>query len=192
MVRFVLHPLDCVKTTVQAEMGKEVEVGLDEGLALGELGAENVGSGQAADAGWIGTVQGIIKKGGWGELLRGIDVSTVRPCCYCHCLFHHWRPVFCLYLFFLLRVCCLPLLRVLLGCTFLGVHKQRWRDLWNRFSSLFFSLPSLSLTYGIFFGRYYDCCCFFPFRPPPPLNLRKLLLTCFLGVSLLVPFIFWI
>lgn len=81
VVRFVLHPLDCVKTTVQAEMGKEVEAGLEEGLAPGELGAENVGAGEVADAGWIGTVQGIIKKGGWGELLRGIDVSTVRPRC---------------------------------------------------------------------------------------------------------------
>lgn len=61
LVRLVLHPLDCVKTTVQAEMGR------------GVVGEEDAGGG------WVSTVKGILNKGGVGELLRGIDVSTVRP-----------------------------------------------------------------------------------------------------------------
>lgn len=61
LVRLVLHPLDCVKTTVQAEMGRD------------GVGEEDDGGG------WISTVRGILNKGGVGELLRGIDVSTVRP-----------------------------------------------------------------------------------------------------------------
>lgn len=71
VVRFVLHPLDCVKTTVQAEMGKEPTVG--DAAADEEREVEG-----KAGEGWVGTVKGIIKKGGWGELARGIDVSTVR------------------------------------------------------------------------------------------------------------------
>lgn len=64
LVRFFLHPVDCVKTTVQAEMGREVR--------SDENGMEGGGG-----EGWIGTVKGILKKGGVGELTRGIDVSTV-------------------------------------------------------------------------------------------------------------------
>lgn len=66
LVRFFLHPVDCVKTTVQAEMGREVPGD--------ENGMEGGGS---SSQGWIGTVKGILKKGGVGELTRGIDVSTV-------------------------------------------------------------------------------------------------------------------
>lgn len=51
--------MDCVKTTVQAEMGKDTGDDVDEG-------------------GWQGTIKGILKKGGVAELTRGIDVSTVR------------------------------------------------------------------------------------------------------------------
>lgn len=61
MVRLVLHPLDCVKTTVQAEMGR------------GSAGKEDTDN----DGGWNSTVRGILNKGGVGELLRGIDLSTV-------------------------------------------------------------------------------------------------------------------
>lgn len=57
LVRFFLHPVDCVKTTVQAEMGTSTD---------GEGG------------GWLRTIKGILKKGGVAELTRGIDVSTVR------------------------------------------------------------------------------------------------------------------
>lgn len=63
IVRFVLHPLDCVKTTVQAEMGRD-RVAADE-------------DDPDASDGWVGTVKGIVKNGGVGELTRGIDVSTV-------------------------------------------------------------------------------------------------------------------
>ncbi|CAN0081634.1 unnamed protein product [Ectocarpus sp. 6 AP-2014] len=66
LVRFFLHPVDCVKTTVQAEMGREVR--------SDENGMEGGGGG---GEGWIGTVKGILKKGGVGELTRGIDVSTI-------------------------------------------------------------------------------------------------------------------
>lgn len=61
VVRLVLHPLDCVKTTVQAEMGRAPQEG--------EV---------KADDSWLATVKGIVRKRGWTELLRGIDVSTVR------------------------------------------------------------------------------------------------------------------
>ena len=70
IVRFVLHPIDCVKTTVQAEMGKDMTVSDDDDPE----GSEGGGGGD----GWIGTVKGIVKNGGVGELTRGIDVSTVR------------------------------------------------------------------------------------------------------------------
>lgn len=66
-MRLFLHPIDCVKTTVQAEVGRDVPI--DEDHAKG-----GVEGGQ----GWVGTVKGIIEQGGVGELTRGIDVSTVR------------------------------------------------------------------------------------------------------------------
>lgn len=65
IVRLVLHPLDCVKTTVQAEMGRS-----DGDDVLGE-------GQQERDGGWVGIVRRILNKGGVVELLRGIDVSTV-------------------------------------------------------------------------------------------------------------------
>lgn len=69
MVRFFLHPLDCVKTTVQAEMGSDTAgLGLD---------APDTDAGDLGGPGWLSSLQGIIRKGGMGELLRGIDVSTV-------------------------------------------------------------------------------------------------------------------
>lgn len=67
IVRFALHPIDCVKTTVQAEMGRDSAVDEDDD-------AEGGGDG------WIATVKGIVKNGGVGELTRGIDVSTVSAC----------------------------------------------------------------------------------------------------------------
>ncbi|CAM9782509.1 unnamed protein product, partial [Ectocarpus fasciculatus] len=67
LVRFFLHPVDCVKTTVQAEMGRE---------GAGDMNGME-GEGAAGKEGWIGTVKGILKKGGVGELTRGIDVSTI-------------------------------------------------------------------------------------------------------------------
>ncbi|CAM9373029.1 unnamed protein product, partial [Laminaria digitata] len=70
LVRFFLHPLDCVKTTVQAEMGRDV-------AASGGGGGGEAGAGDGGDTGWIGTVKGILEKGGVAELLRGIDVSTI-------------------------------------------------------------------------------------------------------------------
>lgn len=72
VVRFFLHPLDCVKTTVQAEMGTDAAgLGLDvSGADVGDL--EGLGG-----PGWLSSLKGILRKGGTGELLRGIDVSTV-------------------------------------------------------------------------------------------------------------------
>lgn len=66
MVRFFLHPLDCVKTTVQAEMGSDAA-----GLGLDASG-DDIGG-----PGWLSSLKGILRKGGMGELFRGIDVSTV-------------------------------------------------------------------------------------------------------------------
>ena len=65
-MRFFLHPLDCVKTTVQAEMGTQVK----------DLEGE-AGNGGDGGSGWVASLTGILRKGGVGELLRGIDVSTV-------------------------------------------------------------------------------------------------------------------
>ena len=76
LVRFFLHPLDCVKTTVQAEMGQ------DTGAAEGGGGRGEAGTGDGSDADWLSTVKGILKKGGVSELLRGIDVSTVTFLCF--------------------------------------------------------------------------------------------------------------
>lgn len=75
LVRFFLHPVDCVKTTVQAEMGRDIAVDED------HAGGGSLDVLEGGDTGWIGTVKGIIKKGGLGELTRGIDVSTVSRAC---------------------------------------------------------------------------------------------------------------